>query len=111
MTKANWVAFRNYDGKQWIYFTHLIVYSCGLKEVRYSIDSDLLRERFPLPPCNPDNPHAIDPVEYPPYLVMPQGTAGRIAVQLVYADREESEVVKFAPCDVGDDSTCAILVK
>ena len=111
MTRANWVAFRNYDGKQWIYFTHLIVYRCGLREIRYSIDSDWLRERFPLPPCDPDNPNAFDPVAYPPYLVLPAGSAATISVQLVYTDREESEVVRFAPCDVADDSTCAVLVE
>lgn len=111
MTRANWVAFRNYDGKQLIYFTHLMVYRCGLKEIRYSIDSDWLRERFPLPPCDPQNPHAIDPVEYPPYLTLLLGTAGSISVQLVYADREETEVVRFAPCDNAGDSTCAVLVE
>lgn len=40
MTQNNWVSFRDFNGKQWIYFTHLESYSCGIKEVRYSINSD-----------------------------------------------------------------------
>ncbi|MEQ8699732.1 MAG: hypothetical protein RLT05_24630 [Bauldia litoralis] len=110
-TKANWIAFRNYDGKQFVYFTHLVVYRCGLSEVRYAIDFDAFDGRFQMQPCDPQNPHAIDPVNYPPYLELPLGHASRIAVQVVYADGEESGVVRFTPCDVTDDSTCALLVE
>ena len=61
---ANWAAFRNYDGRQWIYFTHLVTYRCGLEEIRYSVNSMALDETFPLPPCDPQNPNAIDPVAH-----------------------------------------------
>lgn len=110
LTKANWVAFRNYDGKQWIYFTHLVAYRCGLSEVRYSIGSGALDRTFPLPPCDPEQPHAVDAVEHPPYVTLPPGTAEEIAVQVVYTDGEESEAYRFAPCENAGDSACAVLV-
>ncbi|MHA1157172.1 MAG: hypothetical protein ACTSP2_00295 [Alphaproteobacteria bacterium] len=111
VTKQAWVAFRNYDGKQWIYFTHLVVYRCGLSEIRYSIGSAALDQTFPLPHCDPANPNAIDPVADPPYVTLPLGTAASIAVQVVYEDGEESEIVRLAPCDVTGEQTCAVLLE
>jgi hypothetical protein len=110
MTKASWVAFRNYDGRQLIYFTHLVVYRCGLSEIRYSIDSDTLDQRFETPPCDPQRPNEI-PADHLPYLSLPLGSAKTIAVQPVYADGEAGEIVRFAPCDIADDGTCARLLE
>jgi len=70
MTGANWIAFRNYDGRQLVYFTHLVVYRCGLSEIRYSIDSDALDQRFSTPPCDPQRPNEI-PADFLPYLALP----------------------------------------
>ena len=111
LTTRNWIAFRNYDGRQWIYFTHLVVYRCGLSEIRYSIGSDDLDQTFPLPPCDEQRPNAIDPVAYPPYLTMPIDTATSIAVRVVYADGEESQTVRLAPCNAPGDSACAVLLE
>ena len=38
MTKMNWVAVREWDGKDLLYFTHLITYRCGIEQVRYYIN-------------------------------------------------------------------------
>jgi hypothetical protein len=111
MTKANWIAFRDYDGKQWIYFTHLLAYRCGLAEIRYSADSDALDRTFPLPACDPQRPNAIDPIADPPYLTLAPGSVAEILVRVVYADGEESEAVRFAPCVNAGDSACAVLVE
>lgn len=111
MTKDSWVAFRNYDGRQWIYFTHLVSYRCGLAEIRYSLNDAGLGERFPLPPCDPERPNEIDAETYPPYVAMPLGSADAVAVQVIYADGEESDVHRYAPCADAGDSTCAVLVE
>lgn len=110
MTKASWIAFRNYDGRQLIYFTHLAVYRCGLSEVRYSINSDALEQRLELPPCDPERPNEI-PGDYLPFLALPLGTAQSFTVQAVYNDGEETEVLRFTPCNIADDGTCARLVE
>ena len=51
LIKANWIAFRNYSGRQFIYFSNLLAYRCGLTEIRYSVNSDALDRVFPLPPA------------------------------------------------------------
>ncbi len=109
MVSDSWVAFRDYDGKQWIYFTTLVTYHCGLSEIRYSIDSDALDKRFPLPACDRQRPNAIDPVENPPYLTFRRGSARQVMVQVVFSDGEVSEAHRYAPCDNPGDSACAVL--
>ena len=111
MTKANWVAFRDYDGRQFVYFTHLIVYRCGLSAIRYSLNDDTLAEKFPLPPCDPDNPNTVDPETYPPYIVGPLGSVESIAVQVIYTDGERSSVLNFTPCTGAGEAACAALVE
>src|SRR5437660_488799 len=59
LIKTSWVAFRNYSGRQFLYFSNLLAYRCGLSELRYSINSDALDQKFPLPPCDPANPQAL----------------------------------------------------
>ena len=110
MIKANWIAFRNFDGRQLVYFTMLQSYRCGLSEVRFSVNDDGLGEYFPLPPCDPQRPNEIDAEKWPPYITMPLGTAEWVQVQIVYSDGEESEPVRFAPCDNAGDSTCAVVM-
>jgi len=111
MIRQNWVAFRDYDGKQLIYFTTLLAYHCGLSEIRYSLDSGALDRRFPVPECDPQQPNAID-VEKSglPFVSLPKGSTREMAVQLVYSDGSESETVRFAPCDRAGDNACAVLV-
>jgi len=41
MTKANWIAVREYEGQDLLYFTHLATYRCALSEIRYGVNSDL----------------------------------------------------------------------
>ncbi len=95
MTKSSWVSFRDFNGKQLIYFTHLESYTCGIKTVRYSINSDALDQTWELQPCDAQNPNVVtkDIV----YLTLPPGRAKSIAVQLTFADGSESEIVRQTP--------------
>ena len=95
MTQNNWVSFRDFNGKQLIYFTHLESYTCGIKEVRYSINSDDLNKVWELQPCNTKNPMAISKDII--YLTMPLGTARSIAVQVTFTDGTKSEIVRKNP--------------
>lgn len=95
MTKDSWVAFRDFNGKQLIYFTHLESYTCGIKAVHYSINSDALDKNWKLQPCNPKNPNAI--AKNIIYLTLPLGTAKSIAVKVTFADSSNSEIVRKMP--------------
>ena len=95
MTQNNWVSFRDFNGKQLIYFTHLESYTCGIKEVYYSINSDKLDKVWELQSCNPKNPMAVTKDII--YLTMPLGTAKSIAVQVTFADDTKSDIVRKSP--------------
>lgn len=107
--KPGWVQFRNYAGKQIIYFTALQTMRCRLSEVRYSINSDALDRNFPLGDCDPQQPYNIpadDPGGRFIYLTLKPGEARTISVQAVWADGSGSEIVTYRPCDNVGDSTC-----
>jgi len=111
MIKASWLAFRNYSGRQLVYFSNLLAYRCGLSDIRYSINSDALDRSFPLPPCDPAQPQSLDAAKYPPYVSLAPGTAKQIAVQAIFKDGSTTDTVRFKPCESAGDSTCASLVQ
>lgn len=107
--KSGWVQFRNFNGQQLVYFTALQTLHCRLSEIRYSINSDALDQRWPLVSCNPQMAFAMPPDVKPEqiYLTLPAGTAQWAAVQIVWEDGSTSDVRAYVPCtDVGDQ-TCA----
>lgn len=95
MTKANWVAFRDFNGQQLVYFTHLEAWRCGISAVRFSINSEALDQSYQLQPCDPANPNAITTDR--PYIALPLGSAQSVTVQLTYADGTMSEATRFTP--------------
>lgn len=95
MTQNNWVSFRDFNGKQLIYFTHLESYTCGIKAVHYSINTDRLDKKWELQVCDSKNPMAVTKEII--YLIMPLGTAKSIAVQLTFMDGTKSEVFHKKP--------------
>ena len=106
LTKDSWVAFRNFSGRQLIYFTHIVSWNCGIKAARYSLDSAALDQQFPLPACNEQMPNAIaDGVKI--HLQFKLASVSKIAVQLVFDDDSKSEVLVYQPCSDTGDTTCA----
>lgn len=95
MTESSWVHFRDFNGRQLIYFTHLEVYRCGIVKVRYSINSDALDQEYSLQPCNPENPNAVTTDR--PYISLPLGTAKSISVEVTFEDGTKSGLVRKTP--------------
>ncbi len=95
LTENNWVAFRDYNGRQLIYFTHLEAWKCGIAQVSYSLNSDALDQIYELQPCDRKNPNAVTTDK--PYISLPLGTAQSISVQITYADGTTSEVMRKTP--------------
>ena len=111
--EPGWIQFRNYSGKQLVYFTALQTLHCRLKEIRYSINSKALDKRFELVECNPQNPLALPSNAglNEVAISLAPGTVKTIAVQVVWEDDMESEIAVYEPCkDVGEQ-TCAWLLE
>ena len=68
-----WISFREWEGLT-VYFTHLISYRCGIKEIRYGLNDGAPDTVWPLPPCDRTNPHAV-PENAKIYMNIPTATA------------------------------------
>ncbi len=93
LTKGSWAYFRDFNGRQLIYFTHLESYRCGILKVRYSLNTDALDHEWKLQPCDANAPNKITTDK--PYIVLPLGTANSIAVQLTFKNGGKSLVVRI----------------
>lgn len=106
---SGWVQFREYDGRQLVYFTPLQTMHCRLSEIRYSINSDALDRTFPLVDCVPALPFSLpDDAGLDEIAIsLSPGEAKTVTVQVVWSDGAESEMVTYSPCESIGDSTCA----
>ena len=105
ITRDSWIAFRDFNGRQLIYFTQIITWKCGVKEIRYSLNSDDLAERFPVPECNPLLPNSIGENDKI-YLQMKLNSVETAAVQLLFDDATTSATQIYRPCPGAGESTC-----
>jgi hypothetical protein len=92
MTAGSWLAFGDNNGVL-LYYTHLVSYRCGIREVRIGVDTTIPDKVLALPPCNPKNPNDI-PSNINPYLRMAPGVRS-VSVELTYRDGTTSEVKTF----------------
>lgn len=93
MTRANWVSFRDWDGRLLIYFTHLEAWKCGIDVVFYGFDDGPLDRMWELEACDPAAPNAV--TRDMPYLSLPAGSVRSIKVQLIYKDGTKSSPETF----------------
>lgn len=93
VTKANWVSFRDWNGQQLIYFTHLESWRCGIDFVFYSLNSTDLDQMWELDACDPSNPNAV--LKEKPYIELPAGSTQSITVQLIFKDGTKSSGETF----------------
>lgn len=93
-TRANWIAVREFDGQDLVYFTHLMAWRCGLVQIRYQInDGD--EEVYPMPPCHEAEaqPNAIKPEDGLPYIRFALNSVQKVRVKVIYDDLGEDTVV------------------
>ncbi|WP_298819350.1 hypothetical protein [uncultured Roseibium sp.] len=93
VTKTSWVAFRDWEGQDLIYFTHLEAWKCGIDYVFFGLNGGPLEEVWELDECDPDNPNAV--LKDKPYLELPDGSVQSISVQLVFPDGTKSAVETY----------------
>ena len=95
MTQNSWVSFRDFNAKQYIYFTHLEMYTCGIKEVHYSINNEKLDKVYELQKCDPKAPMSM--TKEKPYITFGLNTVKEIALQVTFNDGTKSEILKKKP--------------
>lgn len=89
-TKGNWIGVRRWDGQDLIYFTHLESWKCGLKAIRYGVNSETATKRYAFKPCADDeaapSPIAADRL---PYVAFPLDSVETVTITLTYDDGME----------------------
>jgi hypothetical protein len=94
MTATSWLSFRELNGLGLlVYYTHLMLYRCAIREVRIGIDSAVPDKVLKMPPCDPTNPSVI-PRDAPPYLKLAPATQF-VSVELTFRDGSVSETKSF----------------
>lgn len=99
-TRGSWVAVREYDGKDWLYVTHLWGWRCGLAAMAISVNDEPM-QNWPLPPCHMKytTPNAILEDDGIPALTLQLGGVQKITIQVVYDDLT-MDIASFARGDV-----------
>lgn len=94
MTKANWVALREYDGNDLLYFTHLESWRCGLSQIRYSVNSAAAGAVYEMEPCHEGEaqPNAMKLENHLPYVTLPLQMVNTVTVVIVYDDGSEDRM-------------------
>lgn len=85
-TKGNWIAVREFNGQDLLYFTHLISWRCGLYEIHFRVNGGPTKQ-FPINNCDPET-HMVGSVPENAliYLEYPLGSIQTIEVDLLYDD-------------------------
>lgn len=84
-TVGSWIAVREYEGQDLLYFTHLLSWRCGLYELRYRVNSDEAA-LWPLPACDESYTPGLIPEGAEIYLTLPLGSVERVEIELLYDD-------------------------
>lgn len=92
-TKTAWLALREYEGQDLLYFTHLAAWRCGLHQVRYVVNGGA-EQVFELEPCHIDTaqPNALKMEGHLPYLSFDLGSVNEVAVTVLYDDGSQDAV-------------------
>ena len=91
-TRASWVAVRAYDGRDLVYFTHLMAWRCGIAEIHYGLNGVAAETLLPIEPCYeaeavPNALKADSGVEI--YLSEALGSVQSVTVRLLMDDGSE----------------------
>ena len=88
MTKTSWIAVREWDGNDLVYFTHIESWRCGMEKVRYGINTAIADQEYELEICHEDmaTPNAMTLEDHLPYIVRPLGSVETVTIKITYDD-------------------------
>lgn len=86
-TKPNWVAVREYDGQDLLYFTNLLAWRCGVASISYAVNG-AAEQPLPMEPCHEETaqPNALLMDSVLPYVVLPPGSVEFLSVTVTFDD-------------------------
>lgn len=87
VTKGSWIAVREWDGNDLLYFTNLLAWRCGLHEIRYAVNGGP-EQVLEAEPCYTEEgaPNALKVEGILPYVVLPLGSVQSVTVRVLYDD-------------------------
>jgi uncharacterized membrane protein AbrB (regulator of aidB expression) len=87
-TRMSWIALREYEGQDLLYFTHLAAWRCGLSGVTVSVPGVAMNVPLTLEPCHEGTaqPNAITDDTLMPYVTMPLGAGQQVSVTVTLDD-------------------------
>ncbi len=84
------LSFKEDGDLDYIYFTAILGWRCGVQELYYGLNDDLPVNRFPLEPCNRDlrqpNTSKFRDLTYPFFITVPKGSAQKVKLRIIYED-------------------------
>jgi hypothetical protein len=86
-TKSKWVSVREYDGKDLLYFTHLMAWRCGIDTIFYTVNGGA-ETRWKGEACydGEAQPNAIKAEGVMPFVTFPLGSVDTVTIRLEYDD-------------------------
>lgn len=96
-TQGSWIAVREFDGNDLLYFTHLESWRCGLSGVTYELNSDGVVHIWELEECYEADPapNAMKMPDRLPYITLPLQSVETVTIQLDYDDGSATEAILF----------------
>ncbi len=86
-TKSKWVSVREYDGKDLLYFTHLMAWRCGIDKIFFAVNGGA-ETRWKGEACYDGEvqPNAIKATDVLPFVTFPLGSVNSVTIRLEYDD-------------------------
>lgn len=88
-TKPQWIAVREFDGKDLLYFTNLLAWRCGVSEIRYGLNGAAAETVFAMEPCHNGTaqPNALMMANGElPYITLDLASVATVSVRVVFDD-------------------------
>lgn len=88
MTKGQWIAIREFDGRDLVYFTNLLAWRCGLTQIAWGINGGAPETVMPMEPCHEGEaqPNALKMETVLPYAEAPLGAITSVSVAVTFDD-------------------------
>jgi hypothetical protein len=101
-TKPSWIAVREYDGRDLVYFTNLLAWRCGVSDITYTVNGGAATP-LEMEPCHEDTaqPNALLMETVLPYVTLPLSSVEKVGVTVTFDD---------GSTEVGDYERKAVLM-